>query len=116
MTADTLKRTDKVLISHIIYECEKIVRLTESIDYDTYLHSTTYQDALIRPLEIIGEAAGNLSEEFEKKHSEIPVHDLRSLRNVLVHQYFRVDIEYIWIAAMTEIPAVLTNLLSITDE
>ena len=59
MTADTLKRTDKVLISHIIYECEKIVRLTESIDYDTYLHSTTYQDALIRPLEIIGEAAGN---------------------------------------------------------
>lgn len=67
-------------------------------------------------MEIIREAAGNLSEEFEKKHSEIPVHDLRSLRNVLVHQYFRVDIEYIWLAATTEIPAVLNNLLSITEE
>lgn len=41
MTADSFKITDKVLISHIIYECEKIVRLTESIDYDTYLRSTT---------------------------------------------------------------------------
>ena len=107
--------TDSALVSHIIYECEKIVRLTESIDFETYLKSTMYQDAIIRPLEVIGEAAGKLSKEFEEKHPEIPVHELRSLRNILIHQYFRVDIEYVWHAAAEEIPDVLTRFLTIKE-
>ncbi|HJJ31120.1 MAG TPA: DUF86 domain-containing protein, partial [Methanocorpusculum sp.] len=83
--------TDKLLLSHIIEQCDKIIDLTSSIDKDTFLENVYYQDALSRELEIIGEAAGSLSDLFCVTHPDVPVAEMKSMRNVIVHQYFRVD-------------------------
>ncbi|MCZ0861363.1 DUF86 domain-containing protein [Methanocorpusculum sp. MG] len=105
--------SDKILLCHILQECRKITALTSRITYEEYLGDPTYQDALIRRIEIIGEAAGNLSDEFSRKYPMIPVREMKSMRNVLAHQYFRVDIEYVWLTVINEIPPLLETLNAI---
>ena len=104
MTGKNTTISDQVLLTHIFQECRKITELTARITYEDYLNDPTYQDALIRRIEIIGEAAGNLSGEFAETHPEIPVREMKSMRNVLAHQYFRVDIEYVWLTVINDIP------------
>ncbi|HJJ28146.1 MAG TPA: DUF86 domain-containing protein [Methanocorpusculum sp.] len=105
--------SDEVLVGHILNECRKILAITEKIDYGIFKKETLYQDGLIRPLEIIGEAAGNLSEEFCSNHPELPVREMRAMRNILAHQYYKVDIDYVWLAVTEEIPLVYKALLCV---
>ena len=111
-----MKLPDAVLIRHILYECEKILKLTSSISYEEFQNSTTYQDAVIRPLEVIGEAAGNLSDEFLQNHSDVPIANMKGMRNLLAHQYFRVDLETVWITATRDIPPAYSLLQKISED
>ena len=74
-----MKFPDEVLIQHIINECNKIQNILSEISYEKFLSVTMYQDALIRPLEVIGEAAGNLSAEFVEKNPAIPVSNMKGI-------------------------------------
>ena len=98
---------DATLIGHILTQCRRICRLTEKISFEEFLDEPIYQDALIRELEIIGEAAGNLSEEFCETYPQIPVSVMRGLRNVLAHQYFAVDLKTVWTIAQEDVPPLL---------
>ncbi|MDR0981585.1 MAG: DUF86 domain-containing protein [Methanocalculaceae archaeon] len=111
-----MKLPDTVLLRHILYECEKIHNLASSITYEEFLSSTTYQDAVIRPLEVIGEAAGNLSDEFCRRNPDIPITNMKGIRNLLAHQYFRVDLETVWITATKDIPPVYSKLYEISQK
>lgn len=53
-------------------------------------------DAVIRNFEIIGEAAANFTDRFMTDNTEIPVQQMKSMRNVLIHQYFGVDVDIVW--------------------
>ena len=72
-----------------------------------------YQDALIRPLEVIGEAAGNLSPDFISSNPEIPVSNMKGMRNLLMHQYFRVDLSLVWQTCTQDIPPIYQHLMSL---
>lgn len=61
-----------------------------------FLADWLLQDAAIRNFEIVGEAAKRVSEEFKAAHPEVPWPDLAGFRDVLIHQYFRVDLEIVW--------------------
>jgi uncharacterized protein with HEPN domain len=54
------------------------------------------QDSVIRGLEIIGEAANNISTELQTAHTEIPWHKIVGMRNILIHEYFGVDLGLTW--------------------
>ena len=108
-----MKFPDKVLIQHIINECNKIQNILSEISYEKFLSVTMYQDALIRPLEVIGEAAGNLSAEFVEKNPAIPVSNMKGMRNLLMHQYFRVDLNLVWQTCVTDIPPIREYLLAL---
>lgn len=116
MNKDKFELTDAVLVSHILNECRKITALVSRISFDELESDVIFQDALTRELEIIGEAAGNLSTEFVKRFPEIPVRDMRAMRNVLAHQYFRVDMEYLWETAVNDIPPLFEELKRIKNE
>ncbi len=62
----------------------------------TFLGERMIQDAVIRNLEIIGEAVKNLSSELRLAHSEIPWQRIAGLRDVLIHQYFGVNVDTVW--------------------
>ncbi|MDO5844464.1 MAG: DUF86 domain-containing protein [Methanocorpusculum sp.] len=108
-----MNNNDRILLSHILVQCDKILKITSRISYTVFLEDTIYQDALIRPLEIIGEAAGQLSEEFKSEHDDIPVSTMKGLRNILVHQYFAVDLRSVWNIAMNDVPILHKQLLEI---
>lgn len=61
-------------------------------------------DAVIRNLEIIGEAAKNLSKDLKEKYPEIPWRKMVSMRNKVVHEYFGVDVEILWKTAIEDLP------------
>ena len=101
---------DATLIEHILEQCRRICRLTSKISFDEFLDEPIYQDALTRELEIIGEAAGNLSEEFCEIYPHIPVSVMRGLRNILAHQYFAVDLRTVWTIAQNDVPSLLKTI------
>lgn len=68
------------------------------------------QSAIIRQLEIAGEAAGRLSEEFRQSHPELEARRLRALRNVLIHGYADVDLETVWDVVRHDLPALQQQL------
>ncbi len=65
------------------------------------------QRALCMVLEIIGEAARAVSEEYRARHGEIPWRDLAGIRNRIIHEYFRLDPKMIWETAQRDVPALL---------
>ncbi len=72
-------------------------------------------DAVIRNLEIIGEAARNIPEEYRDKYSNIPWRRIIGLRNVIIHQYFGVDIENIWEIIINDLPDLKEKMKSILE-
>jgi uncharacterized protein with HEPN domain len=63
---------------------------------DAFIADWLLQDAAIRNFEIVGEAVKRVSAELQVAHPEIPWADLAGFRDVLIHQYFRVDLEIVW--------------------
>ena len=68
------------------------------------------QDGVIRQLEIIGEATKKISKETCDKHSHIPWNDIAGMRDKLIHDYFGVDIEQVWLTAKNDIPILQTEI------
>ena len=108
--------TDEQLVSHILEHCRRIIKITKDSTYEAFCENVTNQDAVIRNIEVIGEAAGNLSEEFAAAHPEIALSMLRGMRNFLAHQYFRADIDVIWQTCREDIPGLYEQFLRVKEK
>jgi len=86
-----MKKDPKIFILHIFDNIEAIERFTKDFEIDDFMkdEKTTY--AVVRALEIIGEAVKNLPGEFRKKHKEIEWKEIAATRDVLIHEYFGID-------------------------
>jgi uncharacterized protein with HEPN domain len=91
-----MKKDDAVYLRHILDAIEQIKTYLEGIPEDEFLQTRLVQDAVVRQLEIIGEATRNLSTEFRKKYSEVPWSQIIGLRNRIAHDYLNVDIQIVW--------------------
>jgi uncharacterized protein with HEPN domain len=80
-----------------------IQEFTANLSYDAYLESVLTQSAVERQLEILGEAARRLSEEFRQAHSEISWREIIGLRNILSHRYDEVKQQSIWMVITSEL-------------
>lgn len=101
-----MPRPDAVFISHMLAAVERISELVARIDRETFYRDWVIQDALIRELEVLGEAAGRLSEEFVQAHPEIPWPEITGMRHKLIHDYFFVDLDIVWRTATANVPEV----------
>lgn len=97
-------KTDRTYLLHILEAIEKIERYIEGVGFDDFSDDDMMIDAVVRELEIIGEAARNLSDSFQEKHSGIPWRKLRAMRNVLIHQYFGVNLKVVWDTCKNDMP------------
>jgi uncharacterized protein with HEPN domain len=68
------------------------------------------QTWIMQHLQIIGEASNSMSETFKSQHPEIPWQDITDFRNVLVHEYFRIDIDIVWSIVQQELPNLKANI------
>jgi uncharacterized protein with HEPN domain len=88
-------RDDKTYLHHIIEAIEKIEKYIGSVEFDEFSKNDMMIDAVVREFEIIGEAANNLSDKFQDKHFEIPWYKIKAMRNVLIHEYFGVNLKVV---------------------
>jgi uncharacterized protein with HEPN domain len=97
------ERDWRLYADDIIEACAKVRRFVAGMTYDTFAADERTRDAVIRNLEIIGEAAGNLPEEVTARAPQIPWRLICDMRNVLAHAYFGVSMKIVWDTATTQI-------------
>jgi uncharacterized protein with HEPN domain len=83
-------------IEDILAAMDKIARYVAEMDYEAFCSDQKTIDAVERNLEIIGEATANLPNTVTDRYPEVPWHRMRGLRNILIHEYFGVDVSIIW--------------------
>lgn len=97
------KRDWTILFEDILESIEKIEQYTAGISFDDYAMNSMIIDAVVRNIEIIGEASKNVPDDVKEKHPEIPWEKLAGIRNRIVHEYFGVDISIIWFIVTNEL-------------
>ena len=104
------KRPASLLLDDIRESIAKIERYTAGLDQAGFEADDKSVDAVVRNLEIIGEAARQLPEEFTRQHKQIEWRKIAGLRNRIVHAYFGLDLEIIWQILRSDLPALKRDL------
>lgn len=97
-------KDDYVYLRHISESIEHVREFTRGVSKERFLKDALVQSAVIRQLEIIGEAVKNLSPSFRKRHKNVPWKDIAGLRDKLIHGYFGVDISLVWGICEKDLP------------
>ena len=90
------KRTHQMYVEDILAAMNKIERYIKGLTYQTFVENEMVQDAVIRNLEIIGEASRNIPDIVREKDTNIPWRRMIGLRNIAIHEYFGIDLSIIW--------------------
>jgi uncharacterized protein with HEPN domain len=94
-----------------ILTCARNIRdYTEGMSFDTFLDDPRTIRAIAFEFTTIGEAASAMPEEIQEHHPEVPWGKMKGIRNVLVHEYFRLDEEILWRASQEDIPPLIAAL------
>jgi len=97
---------DYILFMEDILTCiEKIKRYTSNASFEEFCESEMAVDAVIRNLEIIGEAVKKIPEEIRKKYADVEWKEAAGFRDVLIHDYFGIDLEAVWDTLRNNIPS-----------
>lgn len=99
-----MKKDPQVFLKHIIESIMAIEEYTKDLSEEAFLESCEKQDAIIRRLEIIGEAVKNLPNEFKKEHPNIAWDKAMGTRNILIHHYFGIDLGIVWDTVTKSLP------------
>jgi uncharacterized protein with HEPN domain len=96
-------KRDALYLRHILEAIQKIESYTAA-GREAFMAGSHWQDATIRQLEIIGEATKQLSRELRAQYPDVPWRRMAGLRDVLIHEYFGVDLTAVWQLTQSEIP------------
>lgn len=101
---------DDAYLLDILTAARKVLLYSEGLSWERFRDEGILQDAILRNLQIIGEAAQRISEDVKDSHPELPWAPMAGMRNRLVHEYFRIDLERVWQTVQEDIP-VLVELI-----
>ena len=107
-------RPDRLFLSDILKAIDLVAQFI-ALGRESFLNDVKTQDAVIRRIEVIGEAARHLSDELRSRHPELPWSRIIGMRNELAHGYFSVDLNIVWIAAAERLPAMRQPVQAILD-
>lgn len=103
-------RSTKLLLSDLIESINKINRYTSSLDFNSFCKNELVVDAVIRNFEIIGEAASKHPKSFTTVHKHINWRSVKNFRNLLIHEYFGIDLKFVWDIIQNKLPAFKKDL------
>lgn len=104
---------DFVRLRHMLDAARKALELSKGCDRDNLAKDEKLALALLRLLEMIGEAAKNISEKFQQDNPVIPWREIAGTRNRLIHGYFDIDLDIIWTIISDDIPLLVSQLETI---
>ena len=111
-----MSKDNTVFLKHILDAIDIIEDYLKGRSYEEFKNNRMLQDAVIREIEIIGEATKNLSAEFRDKYPEIPWRQMAGMRDKLIHGYFGVDLGAVWDTATKDIPSLKEKLREILEK
>lgn len=113
-----MKKDYRLFLNDILYAIERVQKYTKSIKKSQFEDDEFLQDAVMRRISIIGEAANRLPKTFIKKHPEIPWKEIIGTRNIIIHYYEGVKLETIWKIIRKDLKSLkkfIKNLPEISD-
>ena len=111
-----MKREYKLFLKDIAQACRHIREFTEGMDYEQFLGDEKTSSAVIRKLEIIGEAAKNIPDPVREKYSGVPWRGMAGMRDRLIHGYFGVNYKLVWETVRTDIPLFISSVPQILGD
>jgi uncharacterized protein with HEPN domain len=108
-------KDDRVYLDNVRERIDRIQTYT-SEGQDIFLQTPIIQDAVIRNLEIIGEAIKQLSQKTKQAYPEVPWKQIAGLRDVLIHDYLKVDLDRVWIVIERDLPSLRDQVDAILQE
>jgi len=109
-------KRDKPYLQHILDAISDIKKFTENTSRELFFKNKEKQYAVIRALEIIGEATKNLSIELKENYPEIPWKTIAGMRDKLIHQYFGIKLERVWMVIQEELPGLKKQISTLLRE
>jgi len=100
----TISGSDSLLIRHILDAIEQVERYTRGMSESEFLSRSMVQDAVVRQIEVIGEAATSLSVEFQGEHPKVPWSKMISIRKKIIPEDFNVNLASIWNTVQDDLP------------
>ena len=107
-------KNDLLYLEHILESILRIEQYTVS-GKDTFMNSQITQDAVIRNLEIIGEATKNVSRQYRQEHPQVPWKQMAAMRDVLIHDYMGGDLKIVWNVVNRELSQIKDTLKRILE-
>jgi uncharacterized protein with HEPN domain len=104
---------------HLLQACDRILQYTSGITHDRFIADTLVQDAVLRNIEILGEATRNLMEcmpNLQSIYPDIPWIDIYAMRNRVAHGYFFINLELVWTVATLNVPDLRQQLATVIGE
>ena len=101
---------DITRLNHILEAAQKAVSFTQGQNRRSLDENEILELALVRLLEIIGEATTGISSDFREKHPYISWHQMSSMRNRLIHGYFEVNMDIVWVTVTQELPPLIEKV------
>jgi uncharacterized protein with HEPN domain len=110
------ERPINLLLNDIRQAIDRIEQYIKNLSFDAFSDDQKSVDAVVRNLEIIGEAASRLPDEFKEKYSEIEWYKVVGLRHRIVHEYFGIDLEIIWQILQKDLPELKQKITRIMGD
>jgi uncharacterized protein with HEPN domain len=107
------ERSPELLLEDILESCTRILEYTKDMTFEDFRKNYLVVDAVVRNFTIIGEASGRIPTEFRIKHSEINWNRIRGFRNRIVHDYFGIDYQIVWLIIEKNIPELKDSISKI---
>lgn len=109
-------RDEILYLKDILKSMEKILEYTEGVEFEDFKKSALVFDAVARNFEIIGEASIHISEKIKSTYNDIPWQEMKSMRNIVAHEYFGVDKKIVWTTIQKSLPELKDKISSIISK
>jgi uncharacterized protein with HEPN domain len=111
-----MKKDIAIFLEHILESIRLIEEYIKGKSKSDFLKSKQLQDSAIRRIEIIGEAIKNIPNDFKEKYTQIPWREFTGMRDILIHQYFGIDLNLTWQVINRDLPRLKKQIIDIKKE